>query len=207
MMHSVKGTYGNPDGTVRWQDMLEAMDLLGHEQGLSIVMTNKMGPATARHLGYTEVSTPVHPCDPRLARAIDATADALCGACMWSLQGNPVVRGYLHHVSRAQSMKDGSGGGAVLGASATLSPNSLMKTSNIRAVTQPATGSPKGTFNVTSTHSASVTQRHKSQVSTSLRATLERISAAAEASADLSNTLKVGNGGWAQGPDVAQRDG
>ncbi len=57
-VHSIRGAFGNADGTVRWQEVLEGLDNLGHRQGLSIIMTHKMGPTTARHLGYTEVRAP-----------------------------------------------------------------------------------------------------------------------------------------------------
>ncbi len=66
------------------------------------------------------------------------------------------MRGYLNHASRAPSQ----GGSAKDTAykTTTVSPKSLMRTSNITPVTIPATGTVKGTFNRTICTIAALTQ-------------------------------------------------
>lgn len=150
-MSCIRGAYGNENGSIRYSEVIEAMDALGYEQGLSIVMTGKMGSTTAKHLGYT--------------------------------QGNPVVPGYMGHISRSQSM-----GGHVSGP---VSPNSLMRSTNITPVSQPVTGSAQGTYNVTSVINNLVTQRHKSMTPPNLVETLDRIKSASVLSSEMATTLQA----------------
>mmetsp|Transcript_9215 Transcript_9215/g.16201 ORF Transcript_9215/g.16201 Transcript_9215/m.16201 type:complete len:312 (+) Transcript_9215:112-1047(+) len=181
---TLKGAFGNADGSIRYNEALDALDNLDHEQGLSIVMTERMGPITARHMGYKQ-GNPVMPGYLDHASAVPSRKTTVVNG---SLDDSATVApGSPNHQA---NFRTGTAFNTTTGLSTTkILAGSLLRSSNITPVMSPPTSSATGTFNCTTVCTAQVTQRCKSMVPVSVTDTLEKLQKASAHSPLLAETL------------------
>ncbi|KAL6757028.1 hypothetical protein V8C86DRAFT_2634562 [Haematococcus lacustris] len=161
-MDTMKSAFGTDRCTIKYPEVLADLDTMGAAKATALVMTNKMGPITARFKGFTQEG----------GSGAEAIATGTFSASMKALsEGPPNTRFQTHGLTP-------------------LTSSALMRTSQgvpIQTAGNLTTGS---TFNSTTVVNSSVTQRAKTMQPRSVQAIKSRISSlAAHADCPLASML------------------
>ncbi|KAJ9511188.1 hypothetical protein QJQ45_013255 [Haematococcus lacustris] len=150
-MDTMKSAFGTDRCTIKYPEVLADLDTMGAAKATALVMTNKMGPITARFKGFTQEG----------GSGAEAIATGTFSASMKALsEGPPNTRFQTHGLTP-------------------LTSSALMRTSQgvpIQTAGNLTTGS---TFNSTTVVNSSVTQRAKTMQPRSVQAIKSRISSLA----------------------------